>query len=120
VIWQSSKATYSERDRSSKRSWETGRECGERDFEACGLLSLAEVARRENDHTRASELVQEGLAVAVDLGSVGRIVQALEIFAALAVTDGAPARAARLIGAAEQLRLETGFAIYDDPRRTTG
>jgi hypothetical protein len=50
----------------------------------------------------------------VEFGSVLRIVQALETLAALASADGPPARAARLIGASEQLRQETGFAIFDD------
>jgi non-specific serine/threonine protein kinase len=93
---------------------ETGRESGEIDFEANGLLSLAEVARRENEHARANELVREGLEVAVELGSVPRIVQALETLAALACAKGPPERAARLIGACEQLRLTTGFAQFDD------
>jgi predicted ATPase/class 3 adenylate cyclase len=93
---------------------EVGRESGERDFQAGGLLSLAEVARRENDHARAGELVREGLAVAVEFGSVLRIVGALETLAALASANGPPERAARLIGACERLRQETGFAIFDD------
>jgi predicted ATPase len=93
---------------------ETGRESGESDFEANGLLSLAEVARRENEHVRANELLREGLAVAVELGSVLRIVQALETLAALACVEGHTERAARLIGASEQLRRETGYAQFDD------
>jgi predicted ATPase/class 3 adenylate cyclase len=93
---------------------ETGRESGESDFEANGLLSLAEVARRENEHVRANELLREGLAVAVELGSVLRIVQALETLAALACAEGPPERAARLIGGCEQLRRESGFAVFDD------
>jgi non-specific serine/threonine protein kinase len=93
---------------------ETGRESRETDFEAGGLLSLAEVARRENDYVRANKLLQEGLATAVELGSVLRIVQALETLAALECVEGSPERAARLIGGCEQLRRETGFAMFDD------
>jgi hypothetical protein len=93
---------------------EAGREFGESDFEANGLLSLAEVARRENDYMRTNKLVREGLAIAVELGSVVRIVQALETLAALAGAEGPPERAARLIGGCEQLRRETGFALFDD------
>jgi predicted ATPase len=93
---------------------EAGRESGESDFQANGLLALAEVARRENDHARARGLVRGGLAIAVELGSVLRIVGALEILAALASAGGQPARAARLIGASDRLRQETGFAMFDD------
>ena len=84
------------------------------DAYANGLLSLADVARRENDYVRTNELVREGLAIAVELGSVVRIVQALETLAALASAEGPPERAARLIGGCEQLRRETGFALFDD------
>jgi predicted ATPase/class 3 adenylate cyclase len=94
---------------------DAGRECDERDFEANGLLGLGEVARREGDYTTARALLREGLEVAVEVGSVFRIVVALEALAALACAEGEWEHAAHLLGASERLRRETGFAIFDDP-----
>jgi predicted ATPase/class 3 adenylate cyclase len=93
---------------------DAGRECDEWDFEANGLLGLGEVARREGNYSQANELLREGLDVAVDTGSVFRILGALEGFAALSSSEGRWEHAARLLGASQRLRQETGFALFDD------
>jgi tetratricopeptide (TPR) repeat protein len=93
---------------------ETGRECHELDFQAGALLSLAELARREGDLGRATELGLEGLQTASELGSIFRISQGVETLAAVAFLEGQPERAARLFGANDRLRGESGFAYLAD------
>jgi predicted ATPase len=86
----------------------------EGDAEAICLnsASLGECLRRLGDEERARSLLAEGLELSLRLPLLSIAPEALEAFAALAVSHQ-PQRAAVLIGAAEALRDETGFGVAD-------
>ncbi|MGI8806483.1 MAG: tetratricopeptide repeat protein [Acidimicrobiales bacterium] len=85
------------------------------------LLHLARLARDQGDPARADVLYRQAMPVAV--GAAGRLAEGddvaptastatwLEGLAAIAVADGRPDRAPRLLGAADALRQATGTPL---------
>jgi predicted ATPase/class 3 adenylate cyclase/Tfp pilus assembly protein PilF len=84
------------------------RELGYRAAAAGGLCSLAWVATNEGALTAARSLHSESAAVRLELGDRRGLVESLEGFAGLHLAAGQPLAAARLWGAAEQLRSAMG------------
>ncbi len=87
------------------------RELGDRRGIAVALNNLGLVAWSQGDYVAARGLDEESLLLFRELGERRGIAYTLEALAALAAAEGTPRRAARLWGAAEQLREEIGSAL---------
>ena len=81
------------------------------------LWSLGNVARDQGDYAAARSLYAEGMAAAQDQGSAFHVAVLLDSFASLAAAAGQPARAARLLGAAEAVRHASDVALAPVYRR---
>jgi non-specific serine/threonine protein kinase len=101
------------------RSLAIQRSNGDRRSTAACLSNLAHVARAEGDLRRATALITECFGLFRELGArdLG-ITEGLEILAAVAAACGRPERAARLLGAAEALRVTTCAPVVPAERAT--
>ena len=81
----------------------------DRESIAIGLLNLAMVAIGRGTGAAARDMLQEVLAIAVEIGSKPAGQSALEVAAGLAALQQEWARAARLFGAAEAQTAQTGL-----------
>jgi predicted ATPase/DNA-binding CsgD family transcriptional regulator len=77
---------------------------------------MADIARRRGDVVQAAALLCEALAVHADLETQPFLARCLEGTATLAATMGQFERAARLLGAAQAIREQTGRPL-DNPLR---
>ena len=75
------------------------------------VSNLAWVLREEGDWPRAAEVRREALALQSELGDVLKLAGSLEDTAQHAVHGGEPEVAARLLGAAEALRMRKDVAV---------
>jgi predicted ATPase/class 3 adenylate cyclase/predicted Ser/Thr protein kinase len=83
---------------------------------ADALLALGTVARLAGETDRAHDLLTRALRAGRDAGNFGFLASLLEAFAYVLVVQGAPQRAARLIGAADTLRTATGARLLPGER----
>jgi predicted ATPase len=81
------------------------------------LVGLGIVASREGSSDEAEALLRESLEYAEALVDKELAIWSLGELAALAVSGGEAERAARLLGAIETLREETGHAAHPEERR---
>ena len=81
------------------------------------LVGLGIVASRQDRRDEAEALLHESLEYAEALVDKELAIWCLEELAALAVSGGEAERAARLLGAIETLRDETGHAAHIEERR---
>ena len=93
------------------------RELGDERKIAEGLVSLGVIASRQGRRDDAASLLREGLEYAEALVDKEIAIWCLEELASLAVSGGEAERAARLLGAIETLRQETGHAATREERR---
>jgi predicted ATPase/DNA-binding SARP family transcriptional activator/Tfp pilus assembly protein PilF len=84
------------------------RELGDRRGIALSLNNLGHVVFEQGDNSIAKTLLEESLAIQRELGDKRGVAISVDCFASLAASDGLPAKAARLWGAAEALREEIG------------
>ena len=89
------------------------RRLGDRRAEARMLAGLGDVAAHEGDHAGAAAVYRESLALRSQLGDRAGVASMLERLAGVA--DGAPERAARLIGMATGLRESIGAPLSAAP-----
>ena len=75
------------------------------------LWTLGTVSRDLGDAAAARARYAEGMAVAQEQGSAFHVAVLLDSFASLAVAQGQPARAARLLGSADGVRQASGIAL---------
>jgi tetratricopeptide (TPR) repeat protein len=87
------------------------RELGYRQSTANSLNNLGNVAYQQGNYRSAQALHQEGLAIGRELGDKRGIALALEGLASVVAALGSSLRAARIWGAAEQLREEVGSPL---------
>jgi predicted ATPase len=80
---------------------------------AIALFALAECFRRQGDHRQAANLLRDALLVADGLGLRLNLPDMLFAAAGLVVRSD-PQRAAVLVGAAEAIREESGFYLWDE------
>jgi predicted ATPase/DNA-binding SARP family transcriptional activator/Tfp pilus assembly protein PilF len=73
---------------------------------ASSLANLGHVTWKLQDYTVARSLAEQSLAILCELADKRGIADRLEMFALLDASEGQPARAARLFGAAEALRAD--------------
>jgi predicted ATPase/class 3 adenylate cyclase len=100
-----------------EESLELFREVGDERKIVEDLVSLGIVASREGRRDEAEALLREGLEYAEAMVDKELAIWCLGELAALAVVAGEAERAARLLGAVETLREETGHAAQPDERR---
>jgi predicted ATPase/class 3 adenylate cyclase len=84
------------------------RELADRGGIAIGLHTLAGIAFNQSDLASAGTLLRESLTMLRELGDKGRIAYSLDEIASVVAAVGAPARAARIWGAAQRLREALG------------
>ena len=96
------------------------RELGDRYGSARALVALGDVARAHGDLAHALACYREGLALSRGVGDPGRIILALQGLAEIALMQGQPAHAARLLARATATRTEAdltllpvGQAVYE-------
>lgn len=87
------------------------RQLGRKQFVSTILTNLAAVTHGKGDFVSARSHFAEALTLAQELGNRVAISYSLDGFAALAAESGEPELAAKLAGAAEQLRETVGFEI---------
>ena len=92
------------------------REVGDRYYLGIALNNLGDAARGLGDLDRARELYLEGLGINRDLGNASAIAYLLEALGCLAVLQGEPERALRLVGAADGLRDACGAPLAPTER----
>ena len=93
------------------------RELGDERKIAEGLVGLGVIASRQGRRDQAASLLRESLEYAEALVDKEIAIWCLEELARLAVSGGEAERAARLLGAIETLRAETGHEGYPEERR---
>ena len=93
------------------------RKLGRKQFVSTILTNLGAVTHSEGDFAAARSHFAEALEMAQELGNRIAISYSLDGFAALAAESGEPELAAKLAGAAEQLRETVGFEIEPADRR---
>jgi hypothetical protein len=71
---------------------------------ATTLVYLANISRNAGDLSKTRDLLAQSLNLKLEMSDVGGIADTLDGFAALAVAERQPDRAARLFGAAETIR----------------
>ncbi len=96
-------------------------ELGDRFWVAFTGRFLAVASRQAGDHAAAREWYGRSLREFLDLGSLAELTLALDGVADLAVAEGDPERAMRLVGAADSLREQTeqvgSFDVWiEDPK----
>jgi predicted ATPase/DNA-binding winged helix-turn-helix (wHTH) protein len=100
-----------------EESLQIQRELGARQSIAMTLSNLGVVAFEQGDYAAARTLQEESLAIRRELGERWGIARSLEELAHVALAAALPGRAARIWGAAERLREETGSPL--SPRERT-
>jgi predicted ATPase/class 3 adenylate cyclase len=100
-----------------EESLELFREAGDERKVVESLGGLGIVASREGRRDEAEALLRENLEYAQAMVDKELAIWCLGELAALAVSGGDPERAARLVGAIETLREETGHAAQPEERR---
>ena len=75
-------------------------------FETVMLSELGHIARITGDLTQAKQIYRQTIPRFQDMGNRGAVAHQLECFAFIAISEGQPQRAARLLGAAEALSQE--------------
>lgn len=93
------------------------REMGLSIFAYSARSDLAHLLRRQGNLDAARAHYRETIRAWQTLGSILAVAHQLESFAFLAVADGGPARAARLLAAATALREPVGGGMLPDERR---
>ena len=93
------------------------RELGDERFVTASLVNLGFLAAREGRNDEAETLVREGLVYAKALVDTELAIWCLTELSALTLSKGDAERAARLTGAMEALREETGHAPTPDLQR---
>ncbi len=89
-------------------------ELGDRFFSAFGRRFLGVAYRNAGDHRAAREQYRQSLLVFHELGSLVELAMVFDSFADLALAEGDPERAMRLVGAADALRERSeNVASYD-------
>jgi len=73
-------------------------------FETVMLSELGHLARVTGDFTQAKQVYQQTIPRFQDMGNRGAIAHQIECFAFIAIVEGEPQNAARLLGAAEAIR----------------
>ena len=99
-----------------EQSLEIGRELGDRVGIATSLGNLGNVAFEEGNEVLARALHREGLAIRREVGDRGGLAYSLEGLAHAATSLGNSLRAARIWGAAEQLRSAVGAPLSPTER----
>jgi class 3 adenylate cyclase len=104
----------------STRLWEDepARETGDRRGIVMELNNLAKEALALGDAARARAFAMESLSVLHELGDRRLVAEALEALAGVAAAEGAPERAARILGCVGRLREEVGYPLR--PREVAG
>jgi tetratricopeptide (TPR) repeat protein len=100
-----------------EESLQIQRGLGARQSIAMTLSNLGVVAFEQGDYAAARTLQEESLAIRRELGERWGIARSLEELAHVALALALPGRAARIWGAAERLREETGSPL--SPRERT-
>jgi predicted ATPase/DNA-binding SARP family transcriptional activator len=95
-----------------RRSRELYSEVGERAAEGFALVNLA-LVNLQDDHryVEAVDLLKDGLAACMEVGSKQGVSYCFEVLAAMAAERSRPVDAARLLACAEQLRDEIGIHL---------
>jgi predicted ATPase/class 3 adenylate cyclase len=93
------------------------RELGDERFVTASLVNLGFLAAREGKNDEAEALLREGLVYAEALVDAELAIWCLTELSALTLSKGDAERAARLTGAMEALREETGHAPTPDMQR---
>jgi predicted ATPase/serine/threonine protein kinase len=88
-----------------------GRQLGNQNAVSVDLCNLGAVACLEGDLEAARACFRETIGIDQKMGDRARVSYSLDGFGALAVVRGEMRRAARLFGAADQLRASSGYAI---------
>jgi predicted ATPase len=86
---------------------------------AASRVQLGKLALTRGRPEEARALLDEGLDLSLAIHSSRNVTLCLGAFAELAFADGDPARAARLMGAAEGLRRRAGLRAWPTPQRGT-
>ena len=94
------------------------RELGDREGIASSQGHRARPALRQGEHASATAACVESIALFRELGALWGVPDGVETLAAVTLARGEPERAARLLGAAEALRLTIGVPVppADRPR----
>ncbi|HEX6763576.1 MAG TPA: tetratricopeptide repeat protein [Gaiellaceae bacterium] len=108
---------YAEARAGFEESLEVFREVGDERKIVEAATSLGIVASREGRRDEAEPLLREGLEYAEALVDKELAIWCIGGLVALADGAGEPERAARLLGAIEKLREETGHAVQPEERR---
>jgi predicted ATPase/class 3 adenylate cyclase len=87
------------------------REVGDRWAVANVLSSLGEAALNQHDHPAARDFLSRSMAINRELGDRPAVAFVLEYFARQAAAQNRPARALRLAGAAQTIRVQTGAPL---------
>jgi predicted ATPase/DNA-binding SARP family transcriptional activator len=94
-----------------RRSRELFAEVGDRSNEGFALVNLALVKLHDDRQVEVVDLLNDGLAACIAVGSKQGISYCLEVLAATAADQHRPVDAARLLACAEQLRDEIGVKL---------
>ncbi|WP_160095452.1 ATP-binding protein [Rhodococcus sp. T7] len=91
---------------------------GESIYRGWALWGLAMCARERGEHSRATELVTQGLRLALSGDDRTSATGCIDVLSWIAVDEGAPERAARLMGSTEALTQTVGspYTIYPNLR----
>lgn len=92
------------------------RRAGSKENIVIALTGLGRAAHRRGIPTHAFSLHRQGLVLAREIGNSGLVAHALEGLAGAVAIQGGAAQAARLLGAAEQLRESLGAALWAGER----
>jgi len=92
------------------------RRAGSKENIVIALTGLGRAAHRRGIPTHAFSLHRQGLVLAREIGNSGLVAHALEGLAGAVVIQGEARQAARLLGAAEQLRESLGAALWAGER----
>jgi hypothetical protein len=76
-----------------------------------GLHLLGSIHRARGEYDRAGEILRESIALRAKTGNWRYVPNTFEELAAIAAATGGPERAARLLGAAEALRVAHGTPL---------
>jgi predicted ATPase len=101
----------------AEESLELFRQLGDERKIVESLVRRGILASREGRRNEAEALLRESLEYADALVDKELAIWCLDELAALAIAAGEAGRAARLVGAVERLREETGLAAHTDERR---
>jgi Tetratricopeptide repeat len=108
---------YAQTKARDEEGLELFRQLGDEKQALGSLTGLGALARRQGRNDEAEALLRESLQGFGALGDKEGVIWCLVELAVLAVTKGDAERAARLMGAIDTLREETGHALQADQRR---